>query len=373
MPTPVYARCKEIVEAHRITHGEAGFTATVQFRVDGILGDTDFIATPGLSGTSGELGPLDFAMNLPKGNKGGRIDVPSRGDTRSTLVYVFNDGTTSYNTFVTMFCSSKEGRHPGDGKSSAIVTCQFQEIGLPVNSAGIINGSGNTFKWLVGAHLNGSTTNINTNFGWKQVGTTSAYTHGKLLQVYYKRGVANYDYTVDSDLIAETPNYLGKAVLSQYANVPSLESMSSIQIHMREIVDTSNSNVNLRTPAAKQAYYNGCMNKTEIWGRPAGTLRMRVMTGEVDVLRSIEIVNPNYTGGIRTKLWDTFYLFEYRARGWKELATLKIPQTGFEPPDIDDPATGIQAGKDHGNGWGLFAPLREVEFSELGLPDVRAL
>ena len=369
---PTYAHSKIVLDEAQEISGEAGIQFKTKFRIDGILTDTDFLAATGCE-------TLAFAMNLPSNHTrgGDGVTIPQRGDTKS-LVTSLTVGSAGVTTgLTTIYCINKKAMHvPGNppAPGSVYVTCEYGELGLPQP-----DGTGNTYMWLVGASINGSTVATKTNFGWKLTDTLGTYTHGNLIQVYYKSGGAGTDYTsYPGGATALAADVASGIVLSQYVNFPSLETISNIQWNMREIVHPSASNANMRSLMAKIAYFNGSVNNATYMGFPANTLRLRVMVGSFDVYRNIPIYNPD--SGIigtwiptKTTLWDTSYYMEHRLRGWKEVATLKEPWTGFEFPDTENPADGIALGKTNGNGWVQALPLIPRDFSILNLPDIRQL
>jgi hypothetical protein len=361
-----YATCKLETEGTVIREGDGGIVLTERYQVDNITTDADYIF---FNANNNPMVPLEFAKGLP--DRDGRDTIPQRGDQKLTTLRVV-DGSS---TIVYLYCIDKRAMHYSKSKNSAFVDVTYVELGIRINSTGAIADAADNdvYLWLAGAQVNGTTIATNTSFQWGTVGDgyanqASGYGYGKPMQVYYKPATPLYDFEADGSLAT---NIASGIVRSQYVQMPSLESMSTIGYRTREIARLAGPET-LRSIQAKQKYFNGSTNVSEIWGYPAYSLRLRVMTGEFDSFRSLQIVSPDDSTK-RLRVWETLYQMEYRQRGWKEIATIKDPYTNYQYPDIDNPGTGIGSGLNHGNGWMAAVPLVPRAFSELGLPDLREL
>lgn len=326
VPPPPELTVKELTEDSTLSVGLSGIVRNRVFRVENLSVDT----IPDGDGTADWL---DAALQSP--------GVPKRGDS-----YSVKEGE--------IFCLDLQAKHVGPAKDKAIVTAVYGEIGKSILAT----------LWLVGMKLNAS--NVNTL-------TSIDPTTNKLLKVGYDTTVGPTNFDVSS---ASPTDISSGKVLVQYARVPSLEGLSSFSFSCREADNPSAGTDQLKSVYAKQQYYSGATNSVEIWGCPIGSLRLRMMVGAVDPVRGLRV---SVTGDDNYSLvWDTEYCFEKRDRntGWKELATLKLPWTGHEPPDIEDPGTILNKNppdRTSGNGWGLFGTTKQVDFNELALPDPRSL
>lgn len=372
------ASCKVLTDGTTLQHGENGFVLVQIIRIDGIDQDDDFAT---LSEAIDDFNELDFALNLPfHDDRPGGGEVPRRGFVRIAAVDIQPDLT--YRS-VPLFCINVVAKHPQkSGKNVAEVHATWAEIGVPMGfntpddweSGGLLNGptpDGHYYSYFVGAEYNGTTVNAQTSLQWKVDPDTGQETFGDPLIVYYKPGTPGYDFATDA---SRDDNVKRHIVYAQYAKMPTLEAMVVAQFRMREIANSAHPLPQMQSLPAKLAYYNGAMNSEEFMGYPAYTLRMRMNRGEVDALRSLDLPDPNNEGSTR-KLQDTLYTLEYRKRTWKEINVMQDPYTGFNFPDTDNPSTDLASAtpKGYGNGWRQGSPLREVDFNELGLPDLRQL
>lgn len=369
-----YATNKILAESVRVTEGENGIGVKQTYRVDGISTDADFLT---LRGIDPNLNQLVFARNLP--NLFGRTSMPRRGDQVTFAIGFVVSGSSSTIQTIPVFCTNLEAHHPPGqpvGTSNALVEATFAEIGKPVDSTGVLNGTNSTFLWINGLHINGSATNVMSNFGWG-TNTDSTFTYGKTFQVYY-RPSNDPNGVLDPNAYVGAYANLAEAVRkgevrAQYARIPALESLFSLQVNGRQIPNNGHSNTELRTILGIKKWFNGSTNSASIWGFDAYQLRLRVTVGALDLNRSLPIANSTFGIGARTALWDISYLFEYRQRGWKEVALFRDPRTGFAPPDAEVPSTEIKAGRSIGNGWTQMQPLIPRAFVDLGFPDLRTL
>jgi hypothetical protein len=284
-----FATCKLLTQGTTLTQGEDGYVYEFLYRIEGIDEDDDFISlSPGIS-------YLDFALNLP--DRGGREAIGQRGDI-DTFYTTINPVDLTKSATTQLCLVSKTGRHPTSARGIVEVKTRWTELGIPVDKDGdfVTPGSDRVIAaWFVGAAVNGTTVATQTSFQWvKETDGPNygLYTPHHLLQVYYKAATANYDHTTDTNL---APNIAAGIVKTQYARMPSLEGLTTLQFRMREFqfsnVSEDDPNPPIGIPA-KMAAYNGTMNETEIWGYPPFTLRLRTTVAEVDALRSVRINNP---------------------------------------------------------------------------------
>lgn len=294
--------------------------------------------------------------NTPEGADAGYLaavlalpDCPLRGSKEQ-----INVGTEDSPTWINVYCMNVKIRHVKNSKDKAIVEFLYGEAGKV-----IIDDQ----MWLVSCKVNGSTVNVQTSFDKDQ----------KLIKVGYDTTVGPHPFDITTATDADIKS--GK-VFVQYARVPALESIGIIELAMREIDTDAGSSgsgeANTGSIIKKQRYYNGACNTSEIWGYPPFTLRLRMLVGLVDPIRSMRVdIGSGETVNI-VSLWDSTYAFDYRERGWKEVSVLTLPWTGFPPADMEDPGpiltpsgSGTGSTRTNGNGWVQSQPCRDVDFTTL--------